>query len=251
MAQERLHKALARAGVASRRQVEKMIDQGLVRVNNKRITEQGVIVDTEKDQVWVDGKKINIGLDDLSERVYFLLYKPAGVLSTTRGTDDRKTVVDLIKGIGGTRVYPVGRLDYDAEGALLLTNDGELTNKLIHPRYHVPKVYEVKVKGTPTEDQINKLRRGIYLEDGPTGPCEIEFLRKAKVNTWVKVVLTQGKNQQIKRMFWRIEHPVAKIIRTHFAGISVNGLAPGEFRPLTKRELNMLHAEIEAARTKK
>lgn len=248
MAQERLHKALARAGVASRRQVEKMIEQGQVRVNNKRISEQGVIVDTEKDQVWVDGKKINIGLDDLSERVYFLLYKPAGVLSTTKGTDDRKTVVDLIKGISGTRVYPVGRLDYDAEGALLLTNDGELTNQLIHPKYHVEKVYEVKVKGTPTEEQIDKLRRGIYLEDGPTGPCEIEFLRKAKINTWVKVVLTKGKNQQIKRMFWRIEHPVQKIIRTHFADISIKDLAPGEFRPLTKRELNHLRDKVKAAR---
>ncbi|MES2504972.1 MAG: pseudouridine synthase [Myxococcota bacterium] len=242
MAQERLHKALARAGVASRRQVEKMIDQGLVRVNNKRVLEQGMVVDTEIDQVFVEGKRINIATDELSERVYFLLYKPTGVLSSTKDTGDRKTVVDLVKGISGTRIYPVGRLDYDAEGALLLTNDGELTNQLIHPKFHIPKVYEVKVKGTPTEESVNKLRRGIYLEDGPTGPCEIEFLRKAKINTWVKVVLTQGKNRQIKRMFWRIEHPVAKIVRTHFAGISVMDLKPGEFRPLTKRELLSLRA---------
>lgn len=244
MAQERLHKALARAGVASRRQVEKMIEQGLIRVNNKRIQEQGVIVDTETDQVFVEGKRINIAMDELSERVYFLLNKPAGVLSSTRDTGDRKTVVDLIKGIGGTRIYPVGRLDYDAEGALLLTNDGELTNQLIHPKFHIEKVYEVKVKGTPTEEQINKLCRGIYLEDGPTGPCEIEFLKKAKVNTWVKVVLTQGKNRQIKRMFWRIEHPVQKIIRTHFAGISLGNLSPGEFRPLTKHELTALKLQV-------
>ncbi|MBL4817602.1 MAG: rRNA pseudouridine synthase [Deltaproteobacteria bacterium] len=245
MAQERLHKALARAGVASRRQVEKMIEQGLIRVNKQRISQQGVIVDTEKDQVFVDGKNVNIALDTLSERVYFILNKPAGVLSASKEAGDRKTVADLIKGINETRIYPVGRLDYDAEGALILTNDGELTNQLIHPKFKIPKVYEVKIKGMPTEEQINKLRKGIYLEDGPTGPSEIEFLRKAKINTWVKVTLTQGKNKQIKKMFWRIKHSVQKIIRTHFAGISIKALSPGEFRPLTKRELNSLHAQVQ------
>src|SRR3989338_3725493 len=224
MAQERLHKALARAGVASRRQVEKIIEEGRVRVNQARVEQQGMVIDPHKDEVYVDGKRVYTASDELTERVYFFLYKPAGVLLTSTDTAGRKTVLDLVLGAAEGRIYPVGRLDYDAEGALLMTNDGELTNQLIHPKYHVPKVYEVKVKGMPTEEQLDKLRRGIYLEDGPTGPSEIEFIKKAKVNTWLKVILTQGKNNQIKNMFWRIEHPVQKLIRTHFAGISIDGL---------------------------
>ena len=242
MPQERLHKALARAGVASRRQVEKIIDEGRVRVNKTPVKTQGVLVDPDKDEIYVDGKRVHTASEELSERVYFLLNKPAGVVSTARDTAGRKTVIDLVLGSAEGRIYPVGRLDYDAEGALIMTNDGELTNQLIHPKYHVPKVYEVKVKGTPTEEQLDKLRRGIYLEDGPTGPSEIEVIRKAKVNTWLKVILTQGKNNQIKNMFWRIEHPVQKLIRTYFAGISIEGLAPGEFRLLTKKELAALKA---------
>ena len=244
MSSERLHKALARAGVASRRQVEKIIEEGRVRVNKTRVEQQGMLIDPDKDEVYVDGKRVYTASDELTERVYFLLYKPAGVLSTSKDTAGRKTVLDLVLGAGEGRIYPVGRLDYDAEGALLMTNDGELTNQLIHPKYHVKKIYEVKVKGTPSEEGLAKLRRGIYLEDGPTGPCEIEFIRKAKVNTWLRVILIQGKNRQIKRMFWRIENPVQKIVRTHFAGISIEGLAPGEFRPLSKRELVALKALV-------
>ncbi|MBH1989070.1 MAG: rRNA pseudouridine synthase [Myxococcaceae bacterium] len=242
MSKERLHKALARAGVASRRQVEKMIDEGKVRVNDSQVRTQGFIIDPDADCVYVDGKRIHTASEQITERVYFLLYKPVGTVSTARDTAGRKTVIDLVLGAAAGRIYPVGRLDYDAEGALLMTNDGELTNQLIHPKYHVPKVYEVKVKGTPSEEQLNKLRRGIYLPDGPTGSSEIEVLRKAKVNTWLRVVLTQGKNNQIKNMFWRIEHPAQKLIRTHFAGISIAGLAPGEFRPLTKKELATLRS---------
>lgn len=242
MSQERLHKALARAGVASRRQVEKMIEEGRVRVNNNRVETQGMLIDPDKDETYVDGKRVHTASNELTERVYFLLYKPAGVVSTSKDTAGRKTVLDLVLGALEGRIYPVGRLDYDAEGALLMTNDGELTNQLIHPKYHVPKIYEVKIKGTPTNEQLDKLRRGIYLPDGPTGPSEIELIRQAKVNTWLKVILTQGKNNQIKNMFWRIEHPVQKLVRTHFAGISIKGLRPGEFRPLTKKELSSLRA---------
>ena len=240
MVQERIHKCLARAGVASRRAVEKMICEGRVRLNNKPLTELGTIIDTEKDVVHVNGQKISICDDLSSERVYFLLNKPTNVLSSVRDDRDRMTVTKLIKGIGDTRIYPVGRLDYDAEGALLLTNDGELTHNLLHPKKGVKKTYMVKVKGEPDEASLDKLRRGIYLEDGPTGSCEIHVIKKAKMNTWVEVILTQGKNRQIKRMFWRIKHPVMKLIRTDFAGLGIKGLNPGEFRNLTKRELALL-----------
>ncbi len=242
MAQERLHKALAMAGVSSRRLAEQMIVEGRVRLNGTRVTEMGLKVDTESDQVLVDGKKVRFRPAD-QELVYFLLNKPLSVLTTAKDDRGRKTVMDLVKGASGARIFPVGRLDYDAEGALLLTNDGDLANKLIHPRHHVPKTYMVKVKAVPAEDKLDKLRRGIYLEDGPTGPCQIEVVQKARVNTWVQVILKQGKNRQLKRMFWRIKHPVMKIVRTHFAGITTEGLAPGQYRSLTKRELASLRQQ--------
>ena len=237
MAEERLHKVLARAGIASRRHVEQMMTAGRIKVNGKIVKELGAQIDPDKDHVFVDGRRVKIAADQVGERVYFLLNKPVKVLSTAKDEQGRKTVLDVVVGASEGRIYPVGRLDYDAEGALLLTNDGELTNLLIHPKHKVPKIYMVKVKGVPTEEQLAKLRRGIYLEDGPTGPCQIEVIKKAKVNTWVQVILTQGKNRQIKRMFWRIGHPVQRLVRTHFAGISTEGLEIGKYRALTKREL--------------
>ncbi len=240
MAKERLQKILAHAGVASRRKIEEMINMGLISVNGKTITKQGTVADADVDNIMCNGEHIGTAQDILSERTYLLMNKPYGVLSTTKDNTGRRTVTDLVKCISETRIYPIGRLDYDAEGALLLTNDGALTNKLIHPKYHVEKIYEVKIKGLPTGEQLDKLRRGIYLEDGPTGPCKIKFIKRAKINTWVRVILTQGKNRQIKKMFWRIKHPVLKIIRTHFAGIYLADLKPGEFRNLTKKELGTL-----------
>lgn len=237
MVQERIQKCLARAGVASRRSVEQMLKEGRIRLNNKPLTTLGTLVDTERDVVHVNGKRVAISDDEMSERVYFLLNKPANVLSTVKDDRDRMTVTKLIKGAGDARIFPIGRLDYDAEGALILTNDGELMNQLLHPKKRVEKVYLVKIKGEPSEEGLEKLRRGIYLEDGPTGPCKITVIKKARVNTWVEVVLTNGKNRQLKRMFWRIENPVLKIVRSYFAGISTQGLKPGEFRSLTKREL--------------
>lgn len=247
MAQERLQKVLARSGVASRRAVEGMIAEGRIKVNGKIITEMGHLVDVDTDRIFVDNRTVRLVSDESQEKVYFLLNKPANVLTTVKDDRERTTVMDYVKGASESRIFPVGRLDYDAEGALLLTNDGELANQLIHPKFHVAKRYIVKVKGTPKEPDIAKLRRGIYLEDGPTGPSHVEVLGKAKVNTWVEVVLTQGKNRQIKRMFWRIQNPVQKLIRTHFAGISVEGLNPGQYRLLTKREIQRLKSQIKQA----
>jgi 23S rRNA pseudouridine2605 synthase len=242
--EERLQKALARAGVASRRAAEQMIVEGRVRVNDKVVTELGTKIDPAKDEVRVDGRKVRVPTQEAQEKVYFLLNKPPNVLTTTKDDRGRRTVMDLVVGASQARIYPVGRLDYDAEGALLLTNDGELANTLTHPRYHVPKTYQAKEKGVPPEEKLDKLRRGIYLEDGPTKPAHIEIVQRAKVNTWVEITVTEGKNRLIKRMFWRIQHPVLKLVRTRFGALSVDGLRPGEYRALTKKELAELRSFI-------
>ncbi len=244
MVEERLQKALARAGVASRRAAEQMIVAGRVRVNEKVVTELGTKIDPGKDDVRVDGRRIQVTSPDKQEKVYFLLNKPAGFLTTTKDDRGRKTVMDLVIGASQARIYPVGRLDFDAEGALLLTNDGELANLLTHPRYHVPKTYLAKVKGSPSEDKLDKLRRGIYLEDGPTKPAHIEVVEKAKVNTWVEITVTEGRNRLIKRMFWRIQHPVLKLVRTRFGALDTEKLRLGDYRELSKKEMQELRQFI-------
>lgn len=243
MSIERIQKIMAQNGVASRREAERMILQGLVCLNGKVVTELGVKVDPEADVISVEGKDIAIMPEEFREMVYFLLHKPPRFLTSSKAQDDRATVMDLVKGATESRIFPVGRLDYDSAGALLLTNDGELTNQLLHPKYHVPKVYHVKVKGVPNDGDLDKLRRGIYLEDGPTGPCEIKVLGKAKSNTWIEITLTQGRNRQIKRMFWRIKCPVLKLIRMKFGELSIENLPEGHYRSLTKKELQALIAK--------
>lgn len=244
MAHERLHKVLARSGVASRRASERMILEGRVKLNGRVVEQLGTKVDPDADVVTVDGRRVRLVDAEDQEKVYFLLNKPPNVLTTTRDDRGRKTVMDLVKGASDGRIYPVGRLDFDAEGALLLTNDGELANLLTHPRYHVPKTYLAKVKGLPSEPKLDKLRRGIYLEDGPTKPAHVEVAQRAKVNTWVEIIITEGRNRQVKRMFWRIRHPVMKLVRVAFAGISVDDLAPGEFRTLSRKELAHLRSLV-------
>lgn len=241
MTKERLQKALARAGVASRRGAEKLIAEGHVRINNKRVTEMGVQIDVTKDKVSVSGKHVQLFTEEQQDKAYFLLHKPGGVLTTTSDDRGRKTVMELI-GTKDTpvRIYPVGRLDFDTEGALLLTNDGSLAHKLTHPKYHVPKTYLVKVKGVPDEDKLDKLRRGIYLDDGPTKPATVEVVRHTEANTWVEITVTEGRNRMVKRMFWRIRHPVLRLIRTEFAGLSVEKMGPGSFRVLTNKEVQSL-----------
>lgn len=237
---ERLQKVLARAGVASRRKAEELIEEGRVRVNDTTVLELGVKVDPEVDEVRVDGKKIRIFSEAHLEKVYLLLNKPPNTLTTTSDDRGRKTVMELISNISGTRLFPVGRLDFDAEGALLLTNDGDLAHRLTHPRFHVPKTYHAKVKGRPTEESLEKIRRGLYLDDGPTKPAHVEILQDAKVNTWCEITVTEGRNRLIKRMFWRIRHPVMKLIRVEFAGLNVDGMRSGDSRMLTKAEVQQV-----------
>jgi pseudouridine synthase len=237
---ERIQKVLARANVASRRRVEEMLTEGRIRVNGKRVTALGTLVDSEHDVIHVNGESIAICPEQDQEKIYILMHKPPQVVTTASDNFNRKTVLHILPQYKDMRLFPVGRLDYDAQGALLLTNDGELTQKLLHPKFKCKKTYLVKVKGVPKAEDIEKLRRGIYLEDGPTGKSEIEFHRATKSNTWVRITLTSGKYRQIKRMFFRIENPVMRILRTDFAGIALGNLGIGEHRQLNKSEIMLL-----------
>ena len=238
----RLQKALAEAGFCSRREAERLIEEGRVLLNGKPLTQQGMKIDPLTDKVKVDGKAVRLYAPGDHTKVYFLLNKPGNVLTTTKDDRGRQTVIDLMRGAEDTRIFPVGRLDFDAEGALLMTNDGTLANQLTHPKHHVPKTYMAKVKGVPPEEKLDKLRRGIYLEDGPTQPAHVETVNKVNKNTWVEIIITEGRNRQVKRMFWRIKHPVIKLVRTHFGNLNIDGLRPGQFRELSKKELAQLRA---------
>lgn len=229
----RLQKIIADAGIASRREAEKMIQDGRVTVNGKVVTELGFKADPTQDYIKVDGKLIK----RVEKIVYIAFNKPKEVMCTTDDPEGRETIFDVIKKGIKERVWPVGRLDYHSEGLIILTNDGELTLRLTHPKYKVEKVYEVKVKDLPAEEKLNKLRKGIYLEDGKTLPCEIDFIKKTRENSWFRVVLREGRRQQIRRMFMRIGHPVMKLKRVAIGPLKLGKLPIGQFRYLTEREI--------------
>lgn len=232
---ERLQKVISNAGIASRRKAEELILEGKVKVNGKIVKKLGVKVDPKKDQIFVNGKKLKIS----QNKIYILFYKPKMSISSTTDPEGRKTVLDFFPDIK-ERIYPVGRLDYDAEGALLLTNDGKLTEKLIHPKYKVPKEYLVKIKGNITEETIEKLLKGIRLEDGIAKVDRLKKIKVLKLNCWVFIKLTEGKNREIKRMMLAVKHPVLRIKRIRFAGISIGKLKPGQYRYLSEGEIERL-----------
>jgi 23S rRNA pseudouridine2605 synthase len=231
----RLHKLIAQAGVASRRAAEKLIQEGRVAVNGKTVTELGVQVDPETEEVRVDGRQ----LQRREPKVYLLFYKPKKCVTTLSDPQGRRTIVDFVAEINA-RVFPVGRLDYDAEGLLLLTNDGALANHLQHPRYEVPKVYEVKVVGHPGEDALQRLRTGVELEEGKTAPAGVEVLGLLPRACWLRIVLRQGWNRQIKRMCLAVGHEVVKIKRVAYGPLTLGRLTPGSLRPLTAAEVRAL-----------
>lgn len=208
--------------------------QGRVTVNNSVVTELGAKADPSRDTVKVDGKTITLK----GPLVYFLLNKPKGYISSVVDPEGRPVVVGLIK--TKARIFPIGRLDYDAEGALLLTNDGELSNKLMHPRSGMEKKYLVKVKDAPSPEDIDKLSKGVYLEDGRTLPAKAHFIRKTEENSWIELTVTEGRNRLVKRMCMAIGHPVLKLKRVEFSGIKLGNLKPGEYRPLTEKEVTSL-----------
>jgi 23S rRNA pseudouridine2605 synthase len=241
MAAERLQKYLARAGVASRRHAEELITAGRVQVNNKTVTELGSRVEPGTDLVSVDGKLVS----PPESTSYFLLYKPAGVVTTLSDPQGRPTVASYVEG-AGTRLFPVGRLDYDAEGALLFTDDGALAHKLTHPSFQVPRTYLAKVKGSPDAATLDKLRGGVRLEDGMATPLSVDVFEQAERNTWLKIVVAEGRPHLIKRLCAAVGHPVVRLYRPAYAGVKVSGLRPGEMRPLTSAEVRLLQDVAEA-----
>jgi pseudouridine synthase len=227
----RLNAFLARAGVASRRRADELIRAGRVQVNGEPGQLNTVV--GRRDVVEVDGRRVQ-----RQPLAYVLLYKPAGVVTTARDPQGRRTVVDLVP--TEPRVVPVGRLDVDTTGALVLTNDGDVAHRLAHPRYAVPKVYEVEVEGSPSADALARLRDGIELEDGLTAAAAVRRLGPERV----ELTLHEGRKHQVKRMLEAVGHPVRRLHRPRYAGLDLEGLEPGAWRELTRSEIAALKASV-------
>jgi pseudouridine synthase len=233
--EQRLQKLIATAGIASRRHAEELIVAGRVTVNGAVVKELGTKADPERDHIKVNGKLINPQLK-ARDKVYVLLNKPRGYLTSVSDPEGRPLVTELLPPNLG-RLHPVGRLDFNTEGLLLLTNDGELTNYVTAARNRVEKVYEVKVKGVPTEGAIARLRKGVVLEDGTrTAPAKIKKLGETQTNAWYEVLLHQGRNQQVRRMFELIGHSVLKLRRVRIGFLTDENLKPGHWRFLSPAE---------------
>lgn len=231
--QVRLQKYIADGGVCSRRAAENLIIQGRVTVNGNVVTELGTKVNPDEDVVYVDDKMVaTAGI----EKVYVLLNKPRACVTTLSDPEGRKTVMDYIWGIP-SRIYPVGRLDYLSEGLLLLTNDGEMANKIMHPRYEVTKVYEVKVFGHVNEALLTKIRKGVMTEDGLMKPLSVRIIEQLPNKTWLEFRLNEGKNREIRKICEAMELTVDKLRRVAIEGLTIQGLGVGSFTFLTKKEL--------------
>ncbi|MDO5301004.1 MAG: pseudouridine synthase [Tissierellia bacterium] len=231
----RLQVYLAHAGVASRRASEEIIAAGRVKVNGEVVSEMGrqVLI---TDKITVDGKRIR-----LKERnTYLLLNKPRNVISTVKDERNRKTVMDFIDQKKYPRLYPVGRLDRDSSGLILLTDDGDLTQKLLHPSTHVPKTYRLTVQGRVTEEEVQALSAGIHLDDGPTAPAEFKILEYRGEKTRLEAKIYEGRNRQLRRMMESLEKPVLELERVAFGPIELKGLGKGQVRPLSKKEVALL-----------
>ena len=236
MSEERLQKILSRAGIASRRAAEQMILDGRVTVDGKIITELGAKFDININKISVDNKPIPL----TEEKIYILLNKPQNVLSSAKDDRGRTTVVDLINDVN-ERIYPVGRLDYDTEGLILLTNDGELMNSLLHPKYQINKTYLAKVTGNVTKDKLYKLQNGIQLDDGLTAPAIVRVVGKSNTEAKIEITIHEGRNRQVRRMFAAIDCEVKKLKRIKFANLTIHDLKIGQYRRLTETELENLY----------
>ena len=236
MSEERLHKILSRAGISSRRAAEKIILEGRVTVDGKIISELGAKADIEKNKICVDGKILTFD----EEKIYLLLNKPKNFLCSVKDDKGRKTVLDLVPNIS-ERIYPVGRLDFDSEGLIILTNDGELTNLLLHPKFKIEKTYRAKIFGELTDEKIKKLRAGIELDDGLTAPAKIFLISREKNFSVAEITIHEGRNRQIRRMFAATGCEVKKLRRIKFADLNLNGVEVGKFRRLTSKEIKNLY----------
>ena len=231
---ERLQKVLARAGLGSRRSVEDMIAAGRVAVNG--VTARlGQRVDPTTDKVEVDGSRVPLDVD----LVHYLLNKPSGVVTTAADPEGRTTVLDLVE--LSVRVWPVGRLDVDTEGALLLTNDGELGYRLTHPSFEVPRTYVAEVGGRVGEKSVRALARGVELDDGPTRPARVSVIERARGATLIELTITEGRNRQVRRMFEAVGHRVLRLVRTELGPLKLGHLKPGSVRKLSPAEVRSLY----------
>ncbi|MCA1900627.1 MAG: rRNA pseudouridine synthase [Candidatus Hydrogenedens sp.] len=231
----RLQKYLAQCGIGSRRAIEKLIQDGRITVNGNPVP-LGIKINPETDKIYIDNKPVS---SPISEKVYILLNKPKGVVTTASDELGRPTVMDLVKKLK-TRVFPVGRLDLDVEGALLLTNDGELANSLLHPSNKVPKTYIAVVKGFITIQAIKKLQNGVQLDDGKTAPAKVKILLQSLSHSHIQLTIHEGKKREIKRMCSAVGFPVISLKRISFAGISLQNLPTGQWRYLTPEEIAIL-----------
>ncbi|HJV37129.1 pseudouridine synthase [Geomonas sp.] len=233
--QDRLQKILSQAGVASRRESEKIILDGRVAVNGSVVTELGTKADPDNDVITVDGKPLTIE----EKRVYILLYKPVGYMTTMKDPEGRPIVTDLLKGLK-ERVYPIGRLDYNTEGLLLLTNDGALANALMHPSHEVDKGYLVRVSGHVSPEQIQRLTEGVKLEDGMTAPAKVVPVSESEHNSWISITIHEGRYRQVRRMCEAVGLSVVRLKRSRYDFLEIGDLKPGQFRYLAPEEVTKL-----------
>jgi pseudouridine synthase len=232
----RLNKFLAHSGLCSRREADRLIAEGRIKVNGRVVDELGLKIDPARDRVEAGGRAVRGG----DERpVYILLYKPAGRVVTVKDPFGRPTVMELLPKLP-VRVYPVGRLDAESEGALLLTNDGETAFRLSHPKHGIGKTYEVSVAGEPSEEELERLRTGIFLEGRKTAPAEIHVLRRGSRRTLLRVGIHEGRKRELRKMFGAAGYNVARLLRVRFAGLTLEGLRPGQWRYLKAREIENL-----------
>lgn len=235
---ERLQKILSKAGIASRRMAEELILQGRVTVNGKVAT-LGMKADPASEYIKVDGKLIRI----FEPKVYLIFNKPKNCITSMHDPQGRVTVKDYLKGIR-VKVFPVGRLDYDSEGLLLLTNDGELANAILHPKRRIPKTYLVKVEGVLEDKDILKLERGIKLKNGVTAPAVVKKIKKTDSNSWLEITIHEGRKRQLRRMLERVGHPVLKLKRVKIDGLTLGKLPVGTYRYLTTEEIKKLKEAV-------
>ncbi len=231
--QQRLQKVLAAAGVDSRRKCEELILDGVVRVNRKVVDKLPAFVDPERDVITVNGKRIHA-----AGKVYFLLNKPKGVICTNSDPQGRKKAIDIVS--ARERIFCVGRLDMDTTGIIVLTNDSELANRLTHPRYGLAKTYVARVKGQISGEQVEKLKRGIWLAEGKTGRASVKILKRSYKESLLEITISEGLNRQIRRMLAKVELSVKSLKRTRIGKLNARGLGVGKFRPLTKAEIAYL-----------
>ncbi len=241
--EQRLQKIIAEMGLASRRRAEEFIIEGRVTVNGKAAT-IGMKADTLRDHIKVDGKL----LFRPEKKVYYILNKPRGVVTSMSDPEGRPTVCDFLKGIR-QRVYPVGRLDFDSEGMLLVTNDGEFAHAVLHPSKKIPKTYLVKIKGMIEDESIEKLRKGIRLDRAVTAPAKVRRFRKIESNSWIEIVIYEGKKRQIRRMLERVGHSVIRLMRIRINGLEMGALKPGECRQISSEEMGILKKELNMGET--